>query len=158
MDIDAGLEISARGDPTDEQFRLLVGSLSDHVICLLDASGRVASWNAGAERTFGFAAGEVLGQDFALFYAAEERAAGKPQAALERAEREGRSRSQVWRQRRDGSRFWADVTLTALREPGGALRGFAEVTQDTTALRRSRDAEQLLAAMFDRAPGGIVIA
>jgi PAS domain S-box-containing protein len=159
MDIDAGLakEIAAGGDPTVEQFRLLVGSLSDHVICLLDASGRVASWNAGAERSFGFAPEEVLGQEFTLFYADEERAAGKPQAALERAEREGRSRSQGWRQRRDGSRFWADVTLTALRDPDGALRGFAEVTQDTTALRRSRDAEQLLGAMFDRAPGGIVM-
>jgi PAS domain S-box-containing protein len=160
MDIDAGLanEIAAGGDPTDEQFRLLVGSLSDYAICLLDASGRVASWNAGAERTMGFAAGEVLGQHFALFYAPEERAAGKPQEALERAEREGRSRGQGWRQRRDGSRFWAEVTLSALRDPDGALRGFAAVTQDTTALRSSRDAEQLLAAMFDRAPSGIIMA
>src|SRR5688572_29863234 len=105
MDIDAGLarNMAAGEDPSDEQFRLLVGSLSDYAVCLLDAAGRVASWNSGAARTLGFAAEEVLGQDFCLFYAPEERAAGKPQAALERAEREGRSRSQGWRQRRDRS-------------------------------------------------------
>jgi PAS domain S-box-containing protein len=159
MDIDAGLakNIAAAGEPTDEQFRLLVGSLSDYAICLLDADGRVASWNAGAERTFGYRAGDVLGQDLAVFYAAEERAAGRPRTALERAQREGRSRDHGWQRRADGSRFWADVTLSALREPGGELRGFAVVTQDTTALRSSREAEQLLAAMFDRAPGGIVM-
>ena len=159
MDIDAGLanKIAAGEDPTDEQFRLLVASLSDYSICLLDAAGRVSSWNPGAERAFGHAAADVLGQDFAVFYAAEERAEGGPEAALERAAREGRSREQGWRRRRDGSRFWADVTLTALREANGALRGFAAVTQDTTALRSSREAEQLLGAMFDRAPSGIVM-
>ena len=159
MDMDAGLakKIAPGEDPTDEQFRLLVASLSDYSICLLDAAGRVASWNAGAQRTFGHAAADVIGQDFAVFHGEEERAAGRPRAALERAEREGRSREQGWRLRSDGSRFWADVTLTALREADGALRGFAAVTQDTTALRSSREAEQLFGAMFDRAPGGIVM-
>src|SRR5688500_16804495 len=89
MDVDARLaqRIAAGADPADEQFRLLVASLSEYAICLLDASGRVASWNDGAARIFGFAAGEVLGRPFSLLYTEEEREAGTPQAALERAER-----------------------------------------------------------------------
>ena len=95
---------------------------SDYAIYLLDVSGRVASWNPGAERIKGYRAGEVTGRHFSLFYTAEDRAAGKPEQALGHAAREGRFQGEGWRQRKDGSRFWAEVTLTALRDASGALK------------------------------------
>lgn len=113
----------------DAQFRLLVESISDYAICLLDGEGRVASWNAGAQRINGYAAAEVLGRHFSVFHTAEERAAGRPQELLRQAAREGRIREEGWRLRRDGSRFWADVLIAPLRDAGGALTGFASVTQ-----------------------------
>ena len=149
----------ARGaDPTDEQFRLLVSSVTDYAIYLLDVSGRVASWNPGAERIKGYRAGEVTGRHFSLFYTAEDRAAGKPEQALGHAAREGRFQGEGWRQRKDGSRFWAEVTLTALRDASGALKGYAKVTRDMTARHVEREREQLFAATFDSAANGITVA
>ena len=148
----------ARGaDPTDEQFRLLVSSVSDYAIYLLDNSGRVASWNAGAERIKGYQAGEVIGRHFSLFYSAEDRAAGTAERALAAAAREGRFQGEGWRVRKDGSRFWAEVTITALRDAGGAHKGFAKVTRDMTARHFEREREQLFAATFDSAPNGIAV-
>jgi len=149
----------ARGaDPTDEQFRLLVSSLTDYAIYLLDLSGRVASWNAGAERIKGYRAGEVAGRHFSLFYTAEDRAAGKPEQALGHAARAGRFQGEGWRLRKDGTRFWAEVVITALRDAGGALKGYAKVTRDMTARHFEREREQLFAATFDGAPNGINVA
>jgi len=136
---------SPTADVADAQFRLLVESVTDYAIYLMDGSGRVASWNAGAERIKGYAAAEIVGQPFALFYTAEDRAAGKPEQMLRRAEREGRAGDLGWRVRKDGTRFWADVLITALRDPAGTITGFAKVTRDMTAWRDHHHALQALA-------------
>src|SRR5919198_2847130 len=141
-----------------EQFRLLVSSVTDYAIFLLDVTGRVVSWNAGAERIKGYMAHEIIGRHFSIFYPQEERAAGRPEAALRRAEREGRHQIEGWRVRKDGRRFWAEATITALRDRAGTLRGFAKVTRDMSARQREREQESLIATMFDRAPGGIAMA
>jgi PAS domain S-box-containing protein len=145
------------GHPSDEQFRLLVESVSEYAIFLLDPTGRVMSWNAGAARIKGYEAQDILGRHFSLFYPQEERAAGTPAALLQRAAREGRCEQEGWRLRKDGSRFWADAVITALFGPSGELRGFAKVTRDMTARQRERENEAMLAAMFERTPLGIVI-
>src|SRR5882762_3139558 len=152
MEVDAYLaeQIAAGADPTDEQFRLLVQSVTDYAIVLLDSSGRVLSWNEGAERIKGYGASEIVGRPIALFYPPEDRAAGKPEQGLNCAEREGRFQTEGWRVRKDGSRFWADVVITALRDARGGLRGFAKVTRDMTARHRERENEQRVAAMLER--------
>ncbi len=133
-------------DPGDEQFRLLVSTITDYAIYLLDPGGRIASWNAGAERIKGYRAGEVVGRHFSMFYGPEDRAAGKPERALAAALRDGRFQGEGWRLRRDGTRFWAEVTVTALRGADGALKGFAKVTRDLTerhaAHERLRESER----------------
>ena len=144
--------------PADEQFRLLVSRVADLAICLLDPGGRVMSWNAGAERIKGYRADEIVGREFAEFYTPEDRAAGRPQQALARAAAAGQFESEGWRLRKDGSRFWAEVALTALRDDGGALTGFAKVTRDMTERHLERERQQLFAATFDQAPNGICIA
>src|SRR5678809_1362040 len=113
-------------DVADAQFRLLVETVSDYAIYLMDRSGLVASWNAGAQRIKGYGAAEIIGRPFSLFYTPEDRAAGKPEQMLKRAEREGRASELGWRMRKDGTRFWADVLITALRDPSGTLTGFAK--------------------------------
>jgi PAS domain S-box-containing protein len=145
-------------DPSDAQFRLLVASVTEYAIYLLDPSGRVSSWNAGAERIKGYRAGEVIGRHFSLFYSVDDRAAGKPEQALAHAAREGVFQGEGWRVRKDGSQLWAEVTITALRDPAGALQGFAKVTRDTTARHLEREREQLFATTFDSAPHGISVA
>src|SRR5216110_1287813 len=90
-------ELASGSDPTDAQFRVLVESVSDYAIYLLDTAGRVMSWNTGAERIKGYAAGEILGRHFSLFYPPEDRAAGRPEHMLEQAARDGRLSAQGWR-------------------------------------------------------------
>src|SRR5882672_11045577 len=152
MEVDAHIagQIAAGADPTDEQFRLLVQSVTDYAIFLLDSSGRVISWNEGAERIKGYSAGEIVGRPIALFYPPEDRDAGKPEQGLNCAEREGRFHTEGWRLRKDGSRFWAGVMITALRDARGGLRGFAKMTRDMTARQRERENEQRVAAMLER--------
>ena len=145
-------------DPGDAQFRVLVETVSDYAIYLLDTAGRVASWNAGAQRIKGYSAAEVTGRHFSLFYTPEEREAGAPGQMLAQAQREGRFEAEGWRLRKDGSRFWAEVVITALRDANGALTGFAKVTRDMTARHREREREQVLAATFNWAPNGIAVA
>src|SRR5579859_1834920 len=158
MELDARLtkQFAAGGDPTDAQFRLLVESVVDYAIYLLDVSGRVMSWNTGAERIKGYAAAEILGRHFSLFYPPEDRAAGRPEAMLEQAANQGRINAQGWRLRRDGSRFWADVVITALRNRSSALIGYAKVTRDLTTWRqadeRIRESEERLQAFTDHSP------
>jgi PAS domain S-box-containing protein len=148
--------LGAGADPDDAQFRLLVETVSDYAIFLLDTEGRVVSWNAGAQRIKGYAAAEIVGRHFSLFYTPEERAAERPRELLEHAAREGRIRDEGWRLRRDGSRFWADVVITALRDPAGRVSGYAKVTRDLTELRRSRErletSEARLHAFADHSP------
>jgi PAS domain S-box-containing protein len=133
-------------DASGEAFRLLVESVRDYAIFLLDPSGRVASWNAGAQRIKGYTAREIIGKHFSIFYTAEAARSNHPQRELEIATQEGRYEEEGWRVRKDGTKFWANVVITALRDPAGELRGFAKVTRDMTerkqaeeALRRARD-------------------
>ena len=158
MQLDHIAEQAALGShPADEQFRLLVESVVDYAIFLLDTRGYVMSWNAGAQRIKGYAAHEILGRHFSVFYGAAERAAGLPERLLERAAREGRAEHEGWRLRKDGSRFWANALLTALHSPAGEVIGFAKLTRDMTAQQREREQEAMLAAMFERTPLGIVL-
>src|SRR5207237_3402176 len=108
-------------------FRLLVDRVLDYAIFLLTTDGYVASWNAGAERLKGYVAGEIIGQSFERFYTPEDRAVGRPMELLARARVAGRVEEEGWRVRKDGSRFWASVVITALRDDSGQLVGFAKV-------------------------------
>jgi PAS domain S-box-containing protein len=123
---------------TEDQFRLLVGGVTDYAIFRLDPRGHVASWNAGAQRIKGYSAGEILGQDFSCFYTEEERKAGLPRRALEIAAREGRYEAEAERVRKDGSRFWANVVIDRLNDAAGRLAGFAKITRDITERRRQQ--------------------
>jgi diguanylate cyclase (GGDEF)-like protein/PAS domain S-box-containing protein len=117
---------------SEERFRLLVEGVNDYAIIMLDPAGRVASWNAGAERIKGYTAEEIVGQHFARFFPEEEVREGEPERELQMASAEGRHEAEGWRVRKDGTRFWADVVMTALRDESGRLRGFAKVTRDVT--------------------------
>jgi len=129
----------------DEIFKLVVESVVDYAIFVLDADGRVATWNAGAERIKGYRADEIVGRHFLVFYPPEEVDAGLPQRELQEAATSGRVEKQGWRLRKDGSRFWALVVLTSLRGEHGELRGFAKVTRDLTEQRQHEENERRLA-------------
>jgi diguanylate cyclase (GGDEF)-like protein/PAS domain S-box-containing protein len=116
----------------EERFRLLVEGVKDYAIFMLDPEGRVASWNEGAHRIKGYSQQEILGRHFSIFYPEEDRERGKPERALEIAREKGTYEEEGWRVRKDGSRFWASVLITALWDEGGGLRGFAKVTRDIT--------------------------
>jgi PAS domain S-box-containing protein len=123
---------------SEERFRLLIQSVTDYAIYMLDPEGHVASWNAGAERFKGYAADEIIGQHFSRFYTAEDREAGMPGRALEFATNEGRFEAEGWRVRKDGTRFWANVVVDPVRDPTGTLIGFAKITRDLTERRQSQ--------------------
>ena len=120
---------------SEERFRMLVQSVTDYAIYMLDPKGRVSSWNAGAERFKGYRADEIMGEHFSRFYTEEDREAGIPRIALETAEREGRFEAEGWRVRKDGARFWASVIIDPIRDDNGALVGFAKVTRDLSEKR-----------------------
>lgn len=122
---------------SEERFRLLVDGVLDYAIYMLSPDGLVTSWNAGARRIKGYDASEVIGSHFSRFYAPESLEAGKPWAELAIAREHGRAEDEGWRIRKDGSRFWARVVVTALYDSDGVLRGFAKVTQDLTQRRQS---------------------
>ena len=132
---------------SEARLRLLVGSVRDYAIYMLDPEGHVRSWNAGARQIKGYTESEILGQHFSRFYTPEDVAAGRPDAALRAAIAGGRFEEENWRVRKDGSRFWADVVITAVRDDRGALVGFAKVTRDLTERKR---AEQALRASEER--------
>jgi PAS domain S-box-containing protein len=115
-----------------DQFRLLVDGTREYAIFLIDSDGRIRTWNSGAERIKGYTAAEIIGRHFSCFYTPEDAAAGKPQQVLKRARETGSYEEEGWRVRKDGSRFWASIVLTALRDQSGALRGFSKVTRDQT--------------------------
>jgi PAS domain S-box-containing protein len=120
-------------------FRLLVERVVDYAIFLLTPDGHVASWNAGAQRLKGYRADEIIGQSFERFYTPEDYAAGRPGRLLATARRDGRVEDEGWRVRKDGSRFWANVVITALADDEGRLVGFAKVTRDLTERRRAEE-------------------
>jgi PAS domain S-box-containing protein len=155
---------------SERRFRILVDSVIDYAIFMLDPSGVVVNWNAGAERLKGYTADEIIGQHFSRFYTQEDRAIGLPGRFLEVAAREGRLETEGWRVRKDGSRFWASVVIDAIRSETGVLQGFAKVTRDITERRAAlntiseseRQFRLLVAGVSDYAifmldPNGIII-
>jgi PAS domain S-box-containing protein len=122
-----------------DQFRLLVQGTTDYAIFMLDPRGRVITWNAGAERIKGYRAPEIIGQHFSRFYPQDALDRGWPAEELRRAEAEGHFEDEGWRVRKDGSRFWANVVITALRDDAGRLRGFSKVTRDLTERKRGEE-------------------
>jgi PAS domain S-box-containing protein len=124
---------------SEERFRLLVSEVADYAILMLDPEGRIASWNAGAERIKGYRSEEIIGQHFSRFYPTEDVERGKPAHELKVAAERGRFEDEGWRIRKDGSRFWANVVITALRDGAGRLRGFAKVTRDITEHKRTQE-------------------
>jgi len=134
-------EVLLRQD--EQRFRLFIEAVKDYAIFTLDHQGHVSSWNEGAARLKGYAASEILGQHFSCFYSPEDNQAGKPARELEIATRDGRVEDERWSIRKDGSRFWANVTLTAIRDKTGILIGFAKVTRDFTDRMRAQEALRL---------------
>src|SRR5580692_4282907 len=117
---------------SEERFRLFVDAVQDYAIFMLDVQGHVSSWNTGAERIKGYGVSEIIGKHFSIFYPEEDLQAGKPARELEIAAREGRFEDEGWRLRKDGSRFWANVIISAIRDETGELIGFGKVTRDYT--------------------------
>ncbi|HXC37909.1 MAG TPA: CHASE3 domain-containing protein, partial [Burkholderiales bacterium] len=124
----------------DQRYRFFVGSVTDYAIYMLDPQGNVVEWNAGAERIKGYAAEEILGRHFSLFYTPEDREAGKPQRALDTALKEGKYEEEGWRVRKDGRRFLASILIEPLFDRNGRLAGFAKVTRDVDDQVRQRQA------------------
>ncbi|AXC14535.1 Circadian input kinase A [Acidisarcina polymorpha] len=127
---------------SDERFRLLVDSITDYAIFMLDSAGFVTSWNTGAERLKGYQAQEIIGQHFSCFYCDEDLRKGEPAMALREAAAAGRYEANGWRLRKDGTRFQANAILTALQDEKGALIGFAKITRDLTESRLAEEAVQ----------------
>ena len=123
----------------DDPFKQLVESTRDYAIFLLDRGGHVLTWNAGAERIKGYTASEILGHHFSRFYTEDAVARRWPEHELAVAATQGRFEDEGWRVRKDGSRFWANVVLTALRDPGGEVRGFSKIKRDLSERRRAEE-------------------
>lgn len=155
---------------SERRFRILVEGVIDYAIYMLDPSGIIVNWNAGAQRLKGYTADEIVGHHFSKFYSKEDRRTGLPARVLETAKREGRYEAEGWRIRKDGSRFWASVVVDAIRNETGELEGYAKVTRDITERRAAQDTLReserqfrlLVAGVTDYAlymldPNGIVI-
>src|SRR5258706_479477 len=127
---------------SEERLGLLLEGIEDYAIYMLDVEGRVTSWNYGAQRITGYSADEILGQSFERFYLPQDVAAGRPAAELRAASLNRRAEDRGWRVRKDGSRFWADVVVTALHDEPGHLRGFAKVTRDLSERKRIENLEE----------------
>jgi len=138
---------------SEERLRLMVSSVKDYAILMLDPEGHIVSWNEGAERIKGYRAEEIVGQHFSRFYPAEDLQNGKPAFELKEAVENGRFEDEGWRVRKDGSLFWANVVITALYDETGQLRGFAKVTRDITERRRIEQMHLHFRGLFESLPG-----
>lgn len=138
--------------PLEDRYQLLIDAVQDYAIFMLDPQGRVASWNGGAHKIKGYMPDEIIGRHFSVFYTPEDVASGKPARELALAIAQGRVADQGWRVRRDGSRFWADVTIAAVYDAAGTLLGFAKITRDMTERVRLAELEHAseLAAQIQR--------
>jgi two-component system sensor histidine kinase/response regulator len=152
-DVTAERDGSAGPRVKEERFRLLVESVADYGIFMLDPDGMIASWNAGAARMKGYSEAEAVGQHFSIFYTDEQRADGHPQRELEIAEAHGRYEEEAWRVRKDGSLFWASVVITPVYGADGGLRGFSKVTRDRTDHMKS---EAKFEGLLEAAPDAMV--
>jgi PAS domain S-box-containing protein len=145
---------------SEERFRSMVAGIKDYAIFMLDLEGRISTWNTGAERIKGYKADEIIGEHFSRFYPEEDIRSGKPEFELKMAASEGQFEEEGWRVRKDGSRFWANVVITAVRDRNGELLGYSKVTRDFTdrkvaeeAMRRS---EAQFRALFEFSPDAII--
>lgn len=140
----------------EDTFRLMVEAVQDYAIFMLDTEGVVVSWNSGAERMKGYQPEEIQGQHFSRFYPPEDVQAGKPAEALRAAAALGRREDEGWRVRKDGSRFWASVVITAVRDPAGCILGFTKVTRDFTGRRRAQAQLQAQARLLELVHDAVV--
>lgn len=139
-------EARASHDEVVDLLALLIEQVVDYAIFVLDRDGRIASWNPGAQRIKGYTGEEIIGQPYAIFFTEDDRLRGKPGAILSDVRAHGRFQEEGWRIRKDGSRFWASVVVTALRDRHGELRGFAKITRDLTEPRQAEETARLAAA------------
>jgi formate hydrogenlyase transcriptional activator len=146
---------------SDEIFRQLVESVTEYAIFMLDLQGRVSTWNVGAERIKGYQAEEIVGQHFSRFYLREEVESGKPDRELKIAAAQGKFEDEGWRVRKDGSKFWANVIITAIRDESGNLLGFAKVTRDFSDRKKAEEAvrvsENRFRSLFESSPDAIIV-
>ena len=151
-------------DPREiqENFRNAIESIKDYAIITLDENGNVIGWNAGAEHIKGYRAPEIIGKNFSVFYTPEDVKAGHPQQLLKRAAEKGRVEKEGWRVRKDGSRFMADVVVTALKDKNGKLRGFIKVTRDVTEIKKNQsellEKTALLGSVLENINDGVAVA
>ena len=138
-DITVRKQFESRLRESEELFRIQVESVKDYAIFMLNTQGNVLNWNAGAEQLKGYRAEEIIGKHFSCFYTEEERVANRPSDQLEQAATQGRTEDIGWRVRKDGSRFWADVIITAIHDEKGQLNGFSKVTRDITERKRAEE-------------------
>jgi len=167
MKTEDGAQLCGVGE--ENRFEMLVTSIRDYAIYMLNPEGVINSWNAGAERFKGYSAQEIIGQHFSVFYTDEDRRSGKPARALQTAREQGKFEDEGWRVRKDGTRFWASVVVDPIRDSSGKLLGFAKITRDITerkaneeALRESEDRFRLLVqgvtdyAIYMISPTGVI--
>jgi rsbT co-antagonist protein RsbR len=145
-DLTHGIPASETQLGTEQDYRLLVQSVKDYAIIMLDPEGHVVTWNEGAQRTKGYQPDEIIGKHFSLFYPKEDIERGKPESELKAATENGRFEDEGWRVRKDGSRFWANMILTAMRDADGTLRGFGKVTRDLTERKQAEEIKAQKAA------------
>jgi len=144
-EVESGLRASEVAlHDAEERFQHLVDAITDYAVYMLDVAGNVTTWNEGARRIKGYEPSEIIGKHVSVFYTPEDRAAHRPEQILEIARKEGRFEEENWRLRKDGTRFWAAVVITALRDAGGHVTGFAKVTRDLTARQAAREIERKL--------------
>src|SRR3989440_1837548 len=137
------LKAAGLADP-DRRFRLFVKAVQDYAIFMLDAQGRIATWNEGAARLKGYEPKQIIGRHVSVFYPREDVERGLPERLLKTAEEKGSVEHEGWRVRKDGSRFWGGVSITALRDERGTLEGFGKVTRDLTERKQAEKVQQEL--------------